>query len=101
MDSGAPLMMEGETVILECRSNPHVVDIKFAQLKKGQTVSIAKGKVSHDLLIGQPFGTRFEVRGRDVKPVTDQDGGITDEILGELEAEADAAADGAGAGAQR
>ena len=87
----AALMCEGDTVILECRSNPHVVDIKFTQLKKGQTVSIAKGKVAHEMLIGQPFGMRFEVRGRDgIKPVTEQDGGITDEILGELGEEAEA-----------
>lgn len=78
-------MCEGDTVILECRSNPHVVDIRFAQLEKGKTVSIARSKVAHEMLIGQPFGTRFEVRGRDgIRPMTDRDGGITDEILGEL-----------------
>jgi tRNA (adenine-N(1)-)-methyltransferase non-catalytic subunit len=99
----ARLMGEGDTVILECRSNPHVVDIKFTQLKKGQTVSIAKGKVAHDMLIGQPFGTRFEIRGRDgITPVTEQDGGITNEILGDLAEEAGAAGrDGDGAGGGR
>lgn len=51
-------MCEGDTVILECKSNPHVVDLKFTQLKKGQTVHIAKGKVAHELLIGQVGATR-------------------------------------------
>ena len=81
----ARLMHEGDTVILECKSNPHVVDIKFAQLKHGDTVNIAKGKVAHATLIGQPFGTCFEVCGRDkVKPVTIQGGGMADLLLGEL-----------------
>jgi len=83
--SGAHLMCEGDTVILECRSNPHVVDIKFAQLRRGEVSNIAKGKVKHELLFGKPFGTRFEMRGRDgIAPVTELDGGITEEILGEL-----------------
>ena len=95
-------MCEGDTVIVECRSNPHVVDIKFVQLEKGQMVSIARSKVAHNLLIGQPFGTRFEVRGRDgIRPVTDRDGGITDEILGELGVEAEAGGEESGTRPQR
>jgi tRNA (adenine-N(1)-)-methyltransferase non-catalytic subunit len=88
----ARLICEGDTVILECRSNPHVVDIKFIQVKSGDTVNIAKGRVAHNILIGQPFGTRFEVCGRDnIKPVVDLGGGMADEILGELGEEAAAA----------
>ena len=46
MAHAARLMCEGDTVLLECKSNPHVVDIKFTQLKRGQIAHIAKGKVT-------------------------------------------------------
>jgi len=98
--SGSHLMCEGDTVILECRSNPHVVDIKFTQLRGGQVASIAKGKVKHELLVGQPFGTRFEMRGRDgIAPVTELDGGITEQILGELGGEGGEGGEGGAAAA--
>jgi len=58
--------------------------------------------VVHDQLIGMPFGTRFEVRGRDgIVPVTGMDGGITDEILGELGEQAEAAGEAAAANGEQ
>eukprot|EP00961_Rhodomonas_salina_P261367 3532343-Rhodomonas_salina.1 len=66
--SDSVCMQSGDTVIFENKSNPHQIEIKFAFLKEGNNVKIAKGSVPHQALFGHAFGSKFEV-GRGKNPL--------------------------------